>query len=526
MVFWTEYIGQCKSRLSAIARSLLESRNRWKEVAQQRLREALELRKEIEAGEKERDFLQNALDDSKQECDRLREDLQRSQETRSIELPDDPPLPHHQFGPRLIELCVNIARMVGLRASIRAMKEFFDWLGIKVRLPTWQAVRNWMQRLGIARTKRIKKSDGRIWIVDHSNQIGQEKVLLILSIDPKDLPAPGQTLRQSDVDVLASIPGTSWKREDVARVYEETAKKFGAPRAVVADGAVELREAIDLVDWHGKAKPIGLRDFKHFLANRLEAVLKKDKDFERYVSEVGKARCAIQQTELSHLTPPSSKSKARFMNLKPMLEWGKMILWYSSDPNCQKVDGVTPERFQEKLGWIKGFDKPLERWNAYQQVISASLTWINENGVSRNSAKELKKVLAKLPEAKLGKSLSDEAIAFVSLQAIKIKSGERLLLSTEIIESVFGGYKQFEGQHSKGGFTTLLPSLASLLDRTSAKEITSAFRHVPVKLVNQWIAKNLPNTNQSKRRRVSRQYRKSIQTTNTSPRATETYATT
>ena len=72
MVFWTEYIGQCKSRLSAIARSLLESRNRWKEVAQQRLREALELRKEIEAGEKERDFLQNALDDSKQECDRLR----------------------------------------------------------------------------------------------------------------------------------------------------------------------------------------------------------------------------------------------------------------------------------------------------------------------------------------------------------------------------------------------------------------------------------------------------------------------
>jgi hypothetical protein len=526
MGFWTEYLGECKSRLSAVARSLLASRNRWKEVAQQRLREALELKKEIEAGEKERDLLQNALDEAKQECDRLREELQRSQEARSIELPADPPLLHHQFEPRMIELSVNLARRVGLRASIRAMREFFDWLGIQVRLPTWQAVRLWMQRLGIARTERIKKLDGRIWIVDHSNQIGQEKVLLILGVDPNNLPAPGQTLRQTDVEVLASIPGTSWKREDVARVYKEIADKFGTPRVVLVDGAVELRDAIDHVDWPGKTPPIALRDLKHFLANRLEAMLKKDQDFEGYVAEVGKTRCAIQQTELSHLNPPSSKSKARFMNLKPLLEWGKMMLWYLSAPNGQQEDAVTPARIQQKLGWIKGYDKQLARWNAYQQVISASLTWINENGVRQNSARELKEVLQKLPEAELGKSLADEAIEFVKLQAMKIKPGERLWLSTEIIESVFGRYKQFEGQHSKGGFTTLLPSLASLLGRTSAKEITTALRQVPVKLVKQWIEKNLPNTNQAKRRRVSRQYRTALRASNKTHRATESYATT
>ena len=294
----------------------------------------------------------------------------------------------------------------------------------------------------------------------------------------------------------------------------------------MVDGAVELRDAIDNVDWPGKTRPIALRDLKHFLANRLEARLKKDQDFEGYVAEVGKTRCAIQQTELSHLNPSSSKSKARFMNLKSMLEWGKMILWYLSDPNCQKEDDVTPERSQQKLGWIKRYDNQLARWNSYQQVISASLTWINENGISRNSARELKKVLQKLPEAELGKSLADEAIEFVRLQAMEIKPGERLWLSTEIIESVFGRYKQFEGQHSKGGFTTLLPSLASLLGRTSAKEITTALRQVPVKLVKQWIAKNLPNTNQAKRRRVSRQYRKSILASNKIPSATEIYATT
>jgi hypothetical protein len=526
MAFWTEYVGQCKSRLSAIARSLLESRNRWKEVAQQRGSEVLEVRREIAIVQRERDELQKALADCQQECDTLRNDLQQIQETRSIELPDDPPLPHHQFGPRMITLSVNLARMVGLRASIRAMKEFFDWLGINVGLPTWQAVRIWMQRLGIARTDKIKKSDGRIWIADHSNQIGKEKVLLILGIDPKELPAPGQALRQSDVEVLASIPGTSWKREDVARAYEETAKKFGVPRAVLVDGAVELREAIDYVDWKGKTQPIALRDFKHFLANRLEAALKTDKDFETYVAEVSKTRCAIQQTELSHLTPPSSKNKARFMNLKPILEWGRLIRWYSTNVKCQNDDGVTSERVKEKLGWIRAYDKALDRWNAYQQVISVSLTWINENGISRNSGRELKKVLQKLPDAALAKSLAEEAIEFVRNQSRKIKPGERLWLSTEIIESVFGGYKQFEGQHSKGGFTTLLPSLAVLLDRTSPKEITSAFGQVSVKKVDEWITKNLPNTNPAKRRRVSRKYRKSIHPKVKKPRATKYHATT
>ncbi len=121
--------------------------------------------------------------------------------------------------------------------------------------------------------------------------------------------------------------------------------------------------------------------------------------------------------------------------------------------------------------------------------------------------------------------LAEDSIEFVRLQEKKLKPGERLWLRTEIIESVFGRYKQFEGEHSKGGFTTPPPSLASLVVRICAKEIKSAFGRLSVQSVKEWIGQNLANTVPSKRRRVSRQFRKSISLINQTTRATNSYAT-
>ena len=506
MTVWIKYTQQCKSRLSTIGRCLFQGRKRWKKCAQQRLKDLQDQKKENQALQNDKERLQKALENSQKECEKLRNDLQRLHSSTAIQLPHDPPLAHHQFGPRMIELSINLARSVGLRAAIRVMTEFFTWLKVEVKLPTWQSVRIWMQRLGIARLERHSSQKKRIWLVDHSNQIGQEKVLLILGIAPKDLPAPGKTLRQSDMDTLACIPGVRWKREDVARIYTEVAKKYGDPRAILTDGAVELRESIELAHWQGKKPPLALRDLKHFLSNRLEWLLKKDHDFEGYISEIGKTRCVIQQTELSYLTPPCIKNKARFMNLQSMLQWGKMVCWYLKEEN-HLADGVDQDRLESKLGWIRRFEKSIERWNAYQRVISTSLTWMNENGIHRGSVKELAKLLKSLPDIALSRPLMKETLVFLKEQIKNLRSDERLWLSTEVIESVFGSYKQFEGQHSKGGFTTLLPSLSSLLKRVSAREIVKSFRRVSIKQLKLWLAKHLPQTNHAKRRKVAKKYR-------------------
>src|SRR5690606_11633817 len=106
-----------------------------------------------------------------------------------------------------------------------------------------------------------------IWIVDHSNQIGTQKVLVIVGIPASDLPDVGQTLSLDQLEVLMIRPGESWKRDDVRKVYRELAVQIGPPRWVLCDGAVELRESVDALCDKDHTTDV-LRDFKHFAANR------------------------------------------------------------------------------------------------------------------------------------------------------------------------------------------------------------------------------------------------------------------
>ena len=62
-----------------------------------------------------------------------------------------------------------------------------------------------------------------------------------------------------------------------------------------------------------------------------------------------------------------------------------------------------------------------------------------------------------------------------------LKEEDRLPLSTEILESSFGLYKQLERQHSQGGFTSLLTAFGSLLKSTTAESIRRDFTLVSVK---------------------------------------------
>ncbi|MFM7869900.1 MAG: hypothetical protein ACKPHU_37255, partial [Planctomycetaceae bacterium] len=58
--------------------------------------------------------------------------------------------------------------------------------------------------------------------------------------------------------------------------------------------------------------------------------------------------------------------------------------------------------------------------------------------------------------------MAKQLVDHVATSESQLTPGMRVPLSTEILESLFGLYKQLEGQHSKGGFTSLLPAIAAL----------------------------------------------------------------
>lgn len=87
-----------------------------------------------------------------------------------------------------------------------------------------------------------------------------------------------------------------------------------------------------------------------------------------------------------------------------------------------------------------------------------------------------------------------------------LSEGQRLPMSTEILESSFGLYKQLERQHSKGGFTSLLAAFGSLLRPVTPQSVKRDLARTSVKQMRAWVTKNLGSTLTSKRQTVYKEF--------------------
>lgn len=507
---WTKQVKQFKSPLTVVASFLLRSRETQARRAKAITQEIQRLKKISDQQQKVLATLRESLANKDNEISRLKMVIEQLQ-MQGPTLPDDPPLPNHEYGPKMISLAINCARTVGLRAAERVLALFRDWLGVDIRIPTWSTIRTWLLRVGLAQIAdptTFERADDWVWLVDHSNQIGQDKVLLVLAVRASRIPPPGQALRHEDVIVLRLEPGTQWKREDVAKVYLELEEAFGTPRAVLSDGAVELQEAAEQLENKGEIDSDVFRDLKHIAANILKSELERNTRFKEFTAMLGKTRSSIQQTELGHLTPPEKKAKARFMNLASNLRWAEMALWGLQHPEAKLRNGITNERIEEKLGWLHEFENELIEWNECQRIISTAVKFGAEQGVRLGATESLRREIGDVLNLESAQRVRAKLLAFMNETESKLQPGERLPISTEVLESTFGLYKSLERQHSKGGFTSLIASLPSLLRPISSELVEASLPRISNDTVRDWVKKKLGRTLASKRTEAYAEHRK------------------
>jgi hypothetical protein len=133
-------------------------------------------------------------------------------------------------------------------------------------------------------------------------------------------------------------------------------------------------------------------------------------------------------------------------------------------------------------------------WQECQDVVSASLTFINEQYLFKGASDALRSVIGDSLEHDKSKELAQRLIDFVRDAERQLRPGERLPMSTEILESTFGLYKQLERQHSKSGFTSLLACLPALLRPNTPEGVREAFGRVSAKDVKAWVKKHFGST--------------------------------
>ena len=148
-------------------------------------------------------------------------------------------------------------------------------------------------------------------------------------------------------------------------------------------------------------------------------------------------------------------------------------------------------------------------------MVSRGVTFVNEQGLSDGAAQRFAELVASDLTDDASRAVATRLTTFLKDSEAPLHAGERLPLSTEILESTFGLYKQLERQHSRGGFTSLLASFDSLLRPTTPDSIRQAFSRVSVKATRDGIKTHIAETLHSKRQTAYREFQ------STPPRATK-----
>jgi hypothetical protein len=359
--------------------------------------------------------------------------------------------------------------------------------------------RTWLLRLGLAALTRPKViAEDWAWMIDHSIQIGTCKCLVILGIRLSELPE-GRALCHRDLEPIALVPMTDSTKSAVAACLEDAAARTGAPRVILDDHGADLHGGVEIFR-AAHPRTVEVYDIKHKAACLLKARLEGDQRWKSYSTELGQAKFRVQQTELAGLVPPSQRSKARFMNVGKLVDWGVKTLRLLDEPARLGPLGIDGGRLREKLGWLEGYRAALGEWSGYQAVIDGTLDFVRRRGLYAGAEIDLAEAVPDRSGSAGG--LRADLIEFVRQEGSKAHPGERLPGTTEVVESCFGQLKALEDGQSKGGFMGLVLSLGAMVSEWTAETIGEALERCRVRDVMAWCRKMLGRSVQSQRQQA------------------------
>jgi hypothetical protein len=392
-----------------------------------------------------------------------------------------------------------------LRCSSRVMEIVIKFFGLPLRSPSWSCGRLWLLRLGYFKlTSPKEKASDWVWIIDHTVQIGSEKCFVILGIRLSSLPPAGKCLRHEDVEPITLSPVKESNGEIVFAQLEEAAEVTGVPREIISDRGSDLVAGMKLFrEKHPETSII--YDIKHKTASLLKGEFKQDERWLSFASLCARTARRVRQTDLAHLSPRKQRTKGRYMNTDNLIDWGTKTLGFIDAP----TGGIDPEVLHEKLDWIKDYREELTAWKHLLNVTSETERFVRTQGLYRGCSRDLKKHLEPLVQTEQSRRIRSNLISFVAEESFKAKAGERLLGSSEVIESVFGKLKYMEHDQANSGFTGLLLSVAALVSKTTAEIISMAMKTVRTRDVLGWCRTKIGKSVQAKKKALS--HRKSVE---------------
>jgi hypothetical protein len=515
-------IEKYKSPLKKLVAFFKKSRDEWK-------RKCLEAKEELKLAKKNNKNLRESKKILKEKVKCLEADISKlrsakevlEQEVHELQKTVDSIVDNaqalnvvpqrHQYPIGVIYMYISLVltASTSLRGASKALEVFISTLNLDCSVPSWPCGRLWLLRLGYYKLTRPKeKADDWIYVADHFIQLDDKKCFVILGIHQSQLLNLDRALTFEDMEPLAILPVNESNGTIVFEQLEQTIEKTGVPRAIVGDHGSDLKKGIDeFCNKHSQT--VYIHDIKHKTALILKHELETDKDWQEFNRLRSETKQKVQQTSLAPLYSKKQRTKSRYMNVDDSIEWGVYILDFVEKQAKTPCEEFDKKMVEEKLGWIRNYKELLKEWSTILTLVSITEQSVRINGIRTDSYSSVKKALLPISNtSKRVKRIRKELLDFVKLISLKVSLKEKLLGSSEIIESIFGKLKEVEKEQSKSGITGLVLALAAMVSTTSMDVLVKALESVPVKKVMDWCEEHIGETVQSKRKKFLKGYKR------------------
>ncbi len=331
-------------------------------------------------------------------------------------------------------------------------------------------------------------------ILDHTIQVGKLKILIVLGLRLSHLPF-NRSLSLADVQPLVLLPMQTSTGSKIQEVLTNLKNELGTIREIVADEGSDIKSGVNLYR-KGNSECDYINDIVHKLAHFLQAELKNDKAWEELSKRASETRIKLLQTDCAHLIPPQRRDKARYLNLEGLIKWAYRILIALQGDQVSIKD---QEAIFREFAWVFGLADDVNHFHQLWQVTSISRDWMRNYGIQTDTAVILSRKLEALGLNSTAQKFAYKIIQFVSGESVKAKPYERLLGSSEIIESLIGLVKHHSNTQSRSGFTCSILITAALAGKIDEQIVVNAMTNIRVADVQKWERTYFNSTIQKKR---------------------------
>lgn len=360
-------------------------------------------------------------------------------------------------------------------------------LRFETKSPTHTTILNWVHKLGYYQLKiKKEKSDDWIIIIDESIQIGKEKILMILGIREKDVDFKRPLVLQ-DLLPLEEKVSASWTSEEISKILFKLGKKLGRIKYAVCDGSNKLKKALCI------AKIEHIYDITHKIAMILEKRYNTNESYVRILEKIAVMKKKYIQTDIAFLMPPKMRTKSRYLNIFEISKWLYKTLKYCEINKNNKIC--------EKFKWLYDYkDFIIELYESIESIKIIEKV-LKTNGFSKETKRECKDILNK-NKSSLGKILKKELVEYFQEISKKLPKTKKTLITSDIIESSFGKYKNYLSENPMAGITNLILCIAAFTFKLDELNIKKALESTVIDDIKQWTNENIGKSLFQKRKQA------------------------